>query len=251
MMQPAFLPWQGYFELIDEADTFVLCDDFQYEPQSWQRRNRLFVSRDRVDWYGVQIRARGCSRSPLSQVPIDGSERWRMQMWRRLEYNYHKAPYFEAVAPRVREWLFASYCSLAETNQAFIELACDMMGIKTRIRLSSQRASDTRRSERVCELLDWCGATTYLCAAGSFEYMESDGLFPACGTEVLFQDFCPRPYHQISSSQGFVPNLSVLDALLNVGPQATRELIRHGTTRWLSWEARNGHESREGAFPSR
>jgi hypothetical protein len=241
-MQPAFMPWQGYFELIDEADVFVLCDDFQYESQSWQRRNRLFVAKNQVDWYGAQIHVRGCSQAPINAVPVDDSEKWRVGIWRRLEYNYHKAPYFEEVAPSVREWLFGQYRSLAELNQAFIELACRQLGIETQIRLSSQSVSDSRRSERVIDLLQWCGATTYLCATGSFEYMASDGLFQNCDIEVLFQDFRPRPYRQIGSPEDFVPNLSVLDALLNVGPAATLELIRHGTPKWLTWAAREGQD---------
>jgi hypothetical protein len=244
-MQPAFLSWQGYFELIDAADVFVLCDDFQYQLKSWQSRNRLFVAKDKVDWYGVQIHAHGASRAPLNTVLLNESERWRMDIWRRLEYNYRKAAYFEEIASSVREWLFGPCRTLAELNQAFIELACRQLGIETQLRLSSQCGSRASRSERVLELLQWCEATTYLCAAGSFEYMAHDGVFPNCDVEVLFQDFHPSPYPQVCSCRGFVPSLSVLDALLNVGPKATIELIRHGTPEWLTWAAREAQFSQE------
>jgi WbqC-like protein family len=34
LMQPAFLPWQGFFGLVAAADVFVLLDDFQFQRPS-------------------------------------------------------------------------------------------------------------------------------------------------------------------------------------------------------------------------
>ena len=45
-------------------------------------------------------------------------------------------------------------------------------------------------------------------------------LFPVDGIEVVFQDFAPVPYKQ-RKVPDFVPNLSVLDALFEVGPDET------------------------------
>ena len=56
MMQPTFLPWQGYFELIYQADCFIFLDDFQFSVQSYHQRNRLFVNRDQVGWYTVPVK---------------------------------------------------------------------------------------------------------------------------------------------------------------------------------------------------
>jgi hypothetical protein len=66
--------------------------------------------------------------------------------------------------------------------------------------------------------------------------MLSDGVFPVEGITVLFQDFNSRPYPQVGLPGSFAPYLSTLDALLNVGPEATLDLIRQGTVKWSTWE---------------
>ena len=88
------------------------------------------------------------------------------------------------------------------------------------------------------ELLRWCKASCYFCAQGSFDYMLEDGIFPVIDVEVLFQDFQPKNYKQIGSPESFIPFLSVLDALMNIGLEHTGELIKDGTGKWLTWEER-------------
>ena len=41
IMQPTFFPWTGYFDLIDEVDTFVFLDDVQFDYRSWQHKNNI------------------------------------------------------------------------------------------------------------------------------------------------------------------------------------------------------------------
>jgi hypothetical protein len=235
MMQPAFLPWQGFFELLLEADRFVLLDDFQFSLQSYQQRNRLFVARDQVGWYTVPVRKESY-KAPLNAARIADHDRWQEKMLKRIAANYARSPFYVQLAPWLESWLETDHASLADLNIAFIRGACELMGIGGELRRSSERPSWLRRSERVLELLRWCEADCYLCARGSFGYMLGDGVFPAPGVEVLFQDFECGPYPQAGSSAGFVPSLSVLDALANVGPEAALELVRGGTKHWWSWD---------------
>jgi hypothetical protein len=125
---------------------------------------------------------------------------------------------------------------LAEQNMVFIKMVCEMIGIRTEFRMSHDLPSEQERSDRVVELLRWCEADIYYCANGSFGYMADDGVFPVESIKVLFQTFEPKPYWQVSSPNEFVPYLSVLDALMNVGPEQTRSLIQGGTSQWLAWE---------------
>jgi hypothetical protein len=236
MMQPAFMPWQGLFELIDRADIFIFLDDFQFSVQSYHQRNRLFVERGRADWYTVPVLKSVSFKLPLNQTKINESVPWRQKMWKRIQHNYSKAPYYPTVAPRVQQWLLSTADSLAVQNMSFIRLICGLMGINREIRQSSFRPSDKLSSERVVDLLQWCGAKRYYCAKGSFSYMEQDGIFPVADIEVLFQDFKPRAYRQVGAVAGFVPYLSILDALMNIGPEQSHELIHRGTERWLTWD---------------
>lgn len=234
LMQPTFLPWLGYFELIDRADTFVILDDFQLAYRSFHRRNRLFVKGGEAGWYTLPVRA-GSSRSALNEAAIADEPPWRETMWKRLEANYARTPFYDAIAPGVREWLFAPAESVAAMNAAFILHVCALLGISASFRRSSELASGAKRSARILELLEWCGADRYRCAHGSFGYMQRDGVFPVPHIEVLFQNHVPLPYPQAGSPDEFVPYLSVLDALFNAGPAATLALVRGGTKQWLTW----------------
>lgn len=76
--------------------------------------------------------------------------------------------------------------------------------------------------------------------------MQAEGLFPLAGVEVVFQDYASKPYPQVGGKNGFVPHLSVLDALFNIGPEATSEMISHGTA-----VADVGRDGRRGQRPRR
>lgn len=235
MMQPAFLPWQGFFELIYQAERFIILDDFQFSIQSYHQRNRLFVNNGQVDWYSVPVRKSLAFEAPLNKTLINENIPWRMKMWKRIQQNYSKANYYSQIAPYVENWLSEREESLAAQNIAFIRLACDILGLRREFLVSSQFSSSAQRSKRVVELLRLSDADTYYCAKGSFDYMLADALFPLNDIKVLFQDFQPKIYPQIGSPDHFIPYLSVLDALMNVGAEQTAMLIAQGTPNWLTW----------------
>ena len=236
MMQPAFLPWQGFFELIYQSERFILLDDFQFSVQSYHQRNRLFVNKGQIDWYSVPVRKSISFGEPLNCTSINDDIPWRVKMWKRIQQNYSKAIYYSVMAPFVQEWLFDKRQTLADQNIGFIKMVCDILGFRREFLLSSKFSSAAQRSERVAELLKESGAGTYYCARGSFDYMLSDGVFPINGIEVLFQDFQTCAYPQIGSPDCFIPYLSVLDALMNVGAEQTAVLITQGTAKWLTWD---------------
>lgn len=236
MMQPTFLPWTGYFELISKAEKFIILDDFQFSVQSYHQRTRLFIDKARIAWYTVPVRKDISFGKPLNVTRINEDLPWRKKMARCIEQNYGKAPYFKELYPQVSEWLLKPADSLSAQNVAFIKLACEILGWQKEIIYSSQYPSTLKRSARVLDLLRRAGAKRYLCARGAFEYMKAEGLFPVNDIEVVFQNHHPKPYPQVGSPAEFVPYLSILDALFNVDPARAAELANTGTTKWLTWQ---------------
>jgi hypothetical protein len=240
MMQPTFLPWLGYFELIEKSDVFVFLDDFQFSVQSYHQRNRLFVNKGQIGWYSVPVKKSISFQRPLNKTQINEEAPWRKKFWKRIRQNYEKADYFNTYAKVIEQWLLRPAENLAEQNIAFIVMVGEMLGLERSFRRSSECPSDRQRSERVLELLRWCDGDRYYCAGGSFDYMLQDRIFPVPDIHVLFQDFHPREYRQLGSSGSHVPYLCVLDALFNVGPDKTLDLIRNGTSQWHTWEEMAG-----------
>lgn len=238
MMQPLCMPWQGFFELIYQSERFIFLDDYQFVIQSHHQRNLLFSNPGKTDWYTIPVQKSISFKMPFNQVSILERIPWRVKMWKRIQQNYSKAPYYPEIAPLIENWLQFHAQSLAENNIKFILLACDILNLQREFRFSSQFSTENPRSAKVLELLRWCEADQYYCAKGSFDYMLADGVFPVDDIEVYFQDFKPTAYKQVGSPDTFVPYLSVLDALMNIGPSQTMELIMHGTKKWLSWGER-------------
>ena len=236
MMQPTFLPWLGYFELILKSDIFVFLDDFQFVYQSYHQRNRVFINRDQVGWITVPVDKKSSFGKPLNETKIQEGG-WRKKMWRVIEANYAKTPYFTDYADRIYPLIIEAQENLAKQNMSLIQLVCSFLGKSLDCFVpSSSLEIEGKRSDLVKNLLHAVKADTYLSAQGSFGYMFCDGVFPVNGIEVLFQDAHLKPYPQYGSTQGFVPYLSVLDALFNVGAEKTRELILQSTEHWLTWE---------------
>jgi len=241
MMQPAFLPWQGLFELILKSDKFIFSNDYQYCPKSHHTRNKLFVSKNQVDFYIIPVQKPGRVEAGLNEILIVEDSKWKEKLLRTFEFNYQKAPYYSEIIGGLQEIINSDLKTLAEMNIAIIKYLCKILNIETTFLYSSdfskETSSNSVRTQRVVELFEWAGADEYLCAFGSFDYMKEDG-YDYKKYPVIFQNYIPKLYTQIHSKE-FVPYLSVLDALFNIGGEQTLELIKSGTEHWLTWDERD------------
>lgn len=234
MMQPTFLSWQGYFELIHKADTFIFLDDFQYINRSFHSRNRIFVSKEKIDYAIIPLQ-RTMHNPNLNQIKVLNDCYWLEKFLKRLE-TYKKTSYYDQLIIPIKNVLAEKSLSLADYNISMIKLFCKILNINTQFLLSSQFSITTHRSQRIYDLLKINNASCYLSANGSFDYMLEDKVFPN-NIPVLFQNYQPKPYKQMHSKE-FVPYLSILDALFNIGPEETLKLIQNGTEKWLTWDER-------------
>lgn len=237
MMQPTFLPWLGYFELIAKVDVFVFCDNFQFVGKSYHQRNRLLFGKQTVTDVTVPVKKKGVHRQKINEVEIREDLPWRAKLWKSIELNYHKTPFFTVYAERIQPFLLEPQKNLAKQNMALIECISQILGIETEFVRSSDLHATGARSELVKNLLQEIHADAFYQAHGSFLYMYEDNIFPLQDIPIYFQDASPVPYRQHNNRTGkFAPYLSVLDALFNVGAEVTRELISKMTEHWLTWD---------------
>ena len=158
-------------------------------------------------------------------------------MWARIQNNYKKTQFFGKYKDWIENWLIneSTTNSLSEFNTMFILKTCKLLGIDTIFKYSSKYPSTKHKSEHVLELIRANNCNEYLSAKGSFTYMYSEGIFPIKEVKVSFLDYKLNEYIQYQSKDVFVPSLSILDALCNIGPEETYELIKKGT-RWNTWD---------------
>ncbi len=234
LMQPSFLSWTGYFELIDAVDLFVFLDDFQFSRRSWGKKNKLLINKKETI-ISFPIKHSDHFATTFNETHILIDKRWEKKFLRSICESYGKAKYFEQIYPKLKEWLCSPHKNLANMLIDFTLLVKDYLSIPTETKRSSSINYNRNlyRSWKIASLLEATKATAYYSALGSFGYMREDNVFPNYHVQIYFQNHVPIPYTQIGSSH-FVSHLSILDALFNLSPEETRRIMR-GTAKWLTW----------------
>jgi WbqC-like protein family len=97
-MQPAFLPWQGYFGLVAAADVFVLLDDFQFQRHSFHQRNRLRLADGTDTWISVPVaHPRDGDFPTLAEAAPLADAKWRRRLKTTLDQSYGRTPHQETL----------------------------------------------------------------------------------------------------------------------------------------------------------
>lgn len=219
--QPQYLPYLGFFYKIARCDLLVVMDDVQFLQRGHQHRN-LIKMQTGTQWLTVPVRQqRG---QLIKDVKIDEEQQWARRHWSALRTNYSGASYWKQLAPELEAVLMhKSHTHLWELDLELLQWAMRQLGLAVPMRLSSELRVDGEQSQRHINICNAVGATVYLSGSGGRQYMDLQ-LFAGAGIDVRFAEFSARPYPQRYPKHGFIPNLSVVDALFNVGP-AARDLI--------------------------
>jgi WbqC-like protein family len=229
--QPSYLPWSGFFDLIDQVDQFVLLDDAQFVKQSWHQRNRI-KSPSGLLWLTVPVVFRGLLGQPISDVAIRDAQFWEKHA-RAVEVNYGRALYFERYYPHLKQILKdgSSGGNLSELNIALITWLAEELNISTRLVRCSTFHLEERRSPKLVSICKLLGASDYVSPRSADYLLQDNELFVDAGVKVWFQNYTHPIYDQ--RFPPFVPYASVLDLLFNQGP-ASGDIMRSGRRAALS-----------------
>jgi len=212
-MQPTYIPWAGYFNLISQAQVVIFLDDVQFSKSSWQNRNRVLANGKE---FLISIPTQ---QGPLSQkicdVLIQDRENWRKKHIKLLEHNYLKRPYGSEVLQIMQDILSPQWSRLADLNIHLIKTFSNKLGLAPRFYRSSELDINGQRSERLIQMCLKFDCQTYLSPKGASDYLEKDGLFKNSPIKLEFQDYTPDLYEQ--GTKDFVSHLSIVDVVANLG----------------------------------
>ena len=132
IIQSCYIPWKGFFDLIDRCDEYVIYDSAQYVKRHWHNRNRIKTANG-VEWLTIPVVTKGRFEQPIDQVEIE--KPWADKHWRALELAYKRAPFFEPLAPTVKEWYERAdkEARLTDINAIFLRGIAGLLGLTTRI----------------------------------------------------------------------------------------------------------------------
>jgi hypothetical protein len=224
IMQPYFLPYIGYFQLIAAVDAFIVYDNIKYTKKGWINRNRMLLN-GKDAMFSLPIRKDSDSLDVVErELAADFDHSKLLNQFRGA---YARAPYFMQIFPLLERIVCCEERNLFRyLHHAIIEL-CVHLGIETEILISSSIAidHDLRAEDRVLALCRAQGADVYINAIGGMELYDRN-VFRAKGLELRFLRTKPFEYAQFGTP--FVPLLSIVDVMMFNAREQVAVAIREG-----------------------
>jgi hypothetical protein len=215
IIQSAYVPWRGFFDLIAQCDEYVIFDSVQFVKRHWHNRNILKSSLGPI-WITIPVISKSRFLQPIDAVSV--AEPWANRHWNTIVANYSRARYFDRCSePLGKLYEQAAHSNLlSEINEIFLRGIVDMLGIATHITRDSAYKPIGEKTDRLVDICLKAGATHYLSGPAAMAYIEEDKL-TAHGIKLEWMSYDGyRSYPQLWGA--FFPKVSIIDLILNAGP---------------------------------
>ena len=218
IVQSNYIPWRGYFDLVNSVDEFVLYDDVQYTIRDWRNRNIIKTPNGPL-WLTIPVEVKGRYFQKLKDTTISDPT-WGRKHWASITHSYSRAKYFSRHRELFEElYLRADEKLLSQINYRFIVAICRILGISTTISWSMDYNLMGDKTERLVHLCKQAGATEYLSGPAARAYL-NEALFERGDIAISYMDYSDyREYTQLYPP--FQSQVSIIDLIFNEGPDAT------------------------------
>jgi hypothetical protein len=221
ILQPSYIPWRGFFHILQRSEVFVFYDDVQYDARGWRNRNQVKTAAGK-QWLTIPVHHKGSQTRhiPINEITIDWNQDWPRKHWATIVQHYRAAPCFEEFAPLIEPFYHRHDALLADfTIETTIALARALGIDRTRFVRSSSLGAAGRKTERLIDVLKKVGAGHYISGPSARDYIEPDQ-FAAAGISLEYQTYDYPAYPQLHPP--FDGHFTILDCLFNVGSMAHR-----------------------------
>lgn len=217
--QSNYIPWKGYFDLISMVDEFILYDDMQYTKRDWRNRNKIQTPQG-LQWLSIPVEVKGKYFQKICETKIS-DKNWGTKHWNTIKHNYSKAKYFKEYKDLFEElYLNCDEEYLSQINYKFIVSICKILGIKTKIRWSSEFNLLDGQTEKLLGICKDCDADVYISGPSAKDYFD-DNLAKKKHIQVEWMNYSGySEYNQLLKP--FEHGVSILDLIFNEGSNATK-----------------------------
>lgn len=220
IMQPYFMPYIGYFQLMAAVDKYVIFDDVNFIMRGWSTKNYLVINGEKR-YFSISVRGKSQNKTYSQVLIIDDFYKLR----RTLEINYKKAPYHtETMELLDKVFTFEDRRFNYFVKNSF-DVICAYLGISTEFVFSSDLSNDKtlKGKDKVLDICKLLGATDYYNAIGGQELYDKKE-FAENGIRLHFVNTIQKAYPQLSTE--FVPDLSIIDVLMMNSREDIKTLLR-------------------------
>lgn len=218
ILQSNYIPWKGYFDLINMVDEFVFYDEVQYTKNDWRNRNKIKTSQG-IQWLTIPVRQETLEQK-IKDTKIS-DKKWNVKHWRTLSQNYSKSKYFKDYKDIFEElYLNSDEEYLSQINYKFITTINEILGIKTKLRYSSEFELIDGQTEKLLNICKQCEANSYLSGPAAKDYFDEE-LAKKENIEVEWMNYSGyQEYNQLFPP--FEHGVSIIDLIFNEGSNATK-----------------------------
>jgi len=220
IVQSNYIPWKGYFDLINLVDEFILFDDMQYTRRDWRNRN-VIKTAGGLKWLTIPVIVKGNYLQKIKDTIISDPG-WAKKHLQTIVHSYSRARHFETY----RETFENLYLSaeeekfLSRINYRFLSAICQILAIDTKISWSCDYVAGGVKTERLVDLCKQAGAGIYISGPSARAYL-NETLFASENIEVQYIDYSGYPeYRQLFPP--FTHQVSIIDLIFNEGPEAAK-----------------------------
>lgn len=225
--QPNFFPWLGFFDKMARSDVFIFLDDVQFSKTggTWSNRVKMLLAGE-PRWVTAPINRAFHGVTAINQIEWADEQPWRVKLLKTLLTNYAKAPHYRETMAWLEPLILLQESNLARYNMAVIRAIADRIGLRhDHCVTSSSLGGRGQASELLIDLTHKAGGDCYLCGGGASGYQD-DEAFGAAGVELRYQSFT-HPIYTQHGGREFIPGLSIMDSLMNLGYEGVRRLLRY------------------------
>lgn len=199
-LSSAYLAPIGYYALLQQQGGACIEQWDHYVKQTY--RNRCIIASPSGPLVlSIPVEKPATSKTPMRDIRISEHGNWRRMHWNALEAAYNSSPFFEYYKDDFVPFYERPQGFLVDFNESLCRLVCEL--IPLRVELSR---------------------TTHYRVELDKEDIDGRTLFDAKKTDNRY--LTAKPYYQVFEQQlGFLPNLSIVDLLFNMGPESRMVLL--------------------------
>ena len=210
IMQPYFMPYIGYFQLMKAVDKYVVYDDVNYIKGGWANRNHILINGEK-EMFTVTLQ-KASQNKLFNEIAIGDDFK---KLMKTLQMNYSRAINFDQTMVLMERIISFPNKQLAVFIANSFREILSYLSVETEILMSSEIPKDNslRGKDKIIQICEILGADTYYNAVGGKNLYDQEE-FREHGITLNFVDSLPQVYSQLHTRE-FVSGLSMIDVLMN------------------------------------
>jgi hypothetical protein len=225
IMQPYFMPYLGYFSLINICDEFILFDTPQFMRHGWIERNRILKLDGEPSYIKVALHKPN-QKDSIESVSINNTINWKDKIYGQLTHYKKKAPYYSEVIKLLDEIFEQNYTSITKLNYCALIKICEYLKVQTPIKIWSEMGLEiepvSAPDEWALNICKAYNAHTYINAISGQSFFDASK-YENANLELKFLKQKPIPYEQFGNE--FVSFLSIIDVLMFCSEEEVRKMM--------------------------